>query len=160
MKKITNFITDKYYYIFAKSERYIASLWDLMARICLFDVFFQSGWLKLANAINGNWYVTVFLFKYEHPIPYIPAQIAAVLGTFNELFFGGLILLGLASRFSAFILLVMTFIIEFTYTHSPDHYLWIFLLTSLLLRGGGKISLDYIIELLFFQSYKKKHYKL
>lgn len=159
MKKFFQYISEKYYYLFSRINKFIAPIWDLLARVCLFDVFFHSGWLKLANAINGNWYITIFLFKYEHPIPYIPASIAAALGTFNEVFFGALILLGLFSRFSALVLLIMSIIIEFTYMHSPDHYLWIFLLSSVLIRGGGKLSMDYLLELFFFKNYRKKYYK-
>jgi putative oxidoreductase len=138
----------------AKSlEHYLSDVWDLSIRVYLFSMFFASGWLKFVNAINGQWSITVYLFKHEHPVPFVPAEVAAILGTFNEIFFSLLLLLGLGSRCSALILLLMTAIIEFSYSSSIHHILWFFLLFSILIKGPGKLACDYIIGKYLYKNY-------
>ena len=44
--------------------------------------FLKSGWLKL-----GDWDSTLFLFQEEYRVPLLSPELAAVAGTFGELFF-------------------------------------------------------------------------
>lgn len=65
----------------------------LAARLYVADVFWRSGWIKLTN-----WDSTVDLFQSEYHVPVLPPTFAAVAGTFGELFFPALLVLGLFGR--------------------------------------------------------------
>src|SRR2546423_9828373 len=58
--------------------------------------FWKSGWLKLTT-----WDTTLELFRSEYHVPVLPPGVAAVVGTFGELFFPTLLVFGLVSRFGA-----------------------------------------------------------
>ncbi|MDV7393651.1 DoxX family protein, partial [Arthrospira platensis SPKY1] len=90
---------------------------------------------------------TVLLFQYEYQLPLLPPTLAAVLATVAEHVFPVLILLGLATRFSALALLVMTLVIQvFVYPNAyPTHGVWAAVLLYLIAKGPGVISLDHWI---------------
>lgn len=113
----------------------------LLARLTVGYVFFNSGLLKI-----GNWSGTLFLFEHEHPVPFLPVKLAAVLGTGVELIAPVLLVAGLGARAAAAALLVMTAVIEFTYKHSMEHVYWALLLAFILFQGAGKISADYFFS--------------
>lgn len=127
-----------------------------LIRLQMAAIFWASGVLKLPNGFlgigQGNWESTLLLFEYEHPVPYIPAEIAAYMGTSFEILCPILLVFGLGSRAAAFILLTMTAVIEFTYKSSIDHQLWGLLLGFILVYGPGSWSLDTLV--------KKKYGKL
>lgn len=121
----------------------------LLTRFALAGVFWSSGRTKVAE---GTWLqlsdVQVFLFESEFSAVPIPAQIAAPMALYAETFFPILLVLGLATRFSALSLLIMTLVIQFFVF--PDawwsvHILWAALAAILISRGGGLWSLDAII---------------
>lgn len=129
--------------VLALAERLPMSLPLLLARIGIAAVFFRSGLTKL-----DNWMLTVQLFKDEYRVPLLPPEIAAHLATFNELVLPAFIILGLATRFAALPLLGMTLVIQlFVYPSSwVDHAMWAALLTLLIARGAGTLSLDHLIR--------------
>ncbi|KAB2838213.1 MAG: DoxX family protein [Burkholderiales bacterium] len=98
---------------------------------------FQLGWPRLSDA-------AVDLFREEYRLPLIAPELAAVLAATAEHVFPALLLLGLATRFSALALLVMTAVIQFLVY--PDAYathgVWATVLLFLVARGPGAISLD------------------
>lgn len=103
------------------------------------------------NYVNGDWGATVFLFKDVHPIPGVPPEIAAVMGTAGEVVLSVLLALGFAGRFAAGGLLAMTLVIQFLVPPEFDlmnsmHYLWMLLLAVPLVKGPGVLSLDYLIS--------------
>ncbi len=121
----------------------------LVTRFALSGVFWLSGRTKVAE---GTWLqlsdVQVFLFESEFSAVPIPPQIAAPMALYAETFFPILLVLGLATRFSALSLLIMTLVIQFFVF--PDawwsvHILWTALAAILISRGGGLWSLDAII---------------
>ncbi len=120
-------------------------LFDLSARIYVGWAFFKSGLSRFSSYTNGTWEDQVFLFTEEHPVPGIPGELSAILGTGGELILPVLLVLGLFGRFAAAGLLVMTAIIEFTYTHATDHILWAFLLGMVLIKGAGMLSIDHFL---------------
>lgn len=125
-------------------------------RLYIANIFFKSGLTKIANFDNAillfkDEYMTadkITLFGYKFLTP----EIAAYAGTAAELGFSILLVLGLASRFAAFGLLVMTAVIEFTYASYPEHQVWALMLFTILTIGGGKASWDYFIKNTFFGS--------
>jgi len=132
------------------AEKFASPVLDLIIRIYMAGIFFRSGWGKFKNFLNDDWGATVFLFQEVHPLPGIPASIAAVMGTAAELVLPVLLAVGLFARFGAAGLLVMTCAIQFLVPAdygiaNPVHYLWMLLLAVPLVKGPGPLSLDYVI---------------
>jgi putative oxidoreductase len=122
-----------------------APLAALAVRVFVAAVFFQSGLTKIAN-----WSSTVSLFENEYAVPLLPPEIAAFLGTGVELFFPVLLVLGLGTRFAAFVLFVFNIVAVVSYPDLgaaglKDHQLWGLLLLVTLLHGPGALSLDRLI---------------
>lgn len=99
---------------------------------------FQFGWPQLSDS-------ALELFRSEYRLPLLPPELAAPLAAFGEHVFPLLILIGLATRFSALALLVMTLTIQiFVYPDAyPTHGVWATVLLVLIARGPGAISLDH-----------------
>ncbi len=111
-------------------------------------VFFQSGRTKVEGVFTikeSTW----FLFEHEYALPLIPSQLAAVMGTAAEHVLPILMILGLATRVSAFGLLVMTAVIQiFVYPGAwITHGLWAAAFLALIARGPGVFSLDRVLEI-------------
>ena len=134
----------------AIADKIGAPLLYLTIRLYMAQIFFQSGWLKFNNFRNGDWGSTVYLFQDVHPIPGVPANIAAVAGTTGELVLSGLLTLGLFGRFAAAGMIAMTLVIQFIVPASyeianPEHYYWMLLLAVIFIKGPGMISADYFL---------------
>ena len=115
----------------------------LVLRIPIAGVFWQSGQTKV-----DGWQLSssaIELFKEEYKLPLIDPTIAAYLATFAEHFFPVLLVLGLATRFAALSLLIMTLVIEiFVYPDAwPTHGTWAACFLVLMAQGPGKVSLDH-----------------
>jgi putative oxidoreductase len=118
----------------------------LVARLSIAAIFFQSGRTKVEGFLtitDG----TYQLFETEYKLPLVPPEIAAHMSAYVETFVPMLLVLGLATRLSAFVLLGMTTIIEiFVYPDAwPTHLSWAAILLYLIARGGGRASVDHAI---------------
>jgi putative oxidoreductase len=122
--------------------RFPLALLQLMARVAVAAVFWNSGQTKIAN-----WDITVALFAEEYKVPLLPPEIAAYLGTAAELTCPVLLLFGFGARFGAAALLAMTLVIQtFVYPENwIEHLTWAPLLLLILTRGAGFLSLDHLI---------------
>jgi putative oxidoreductase len=114
----------------------------LAARIYVGMVFFRSGLTKIAD-----WDTTLALFADEYHVPFLPTQVAAVAGTFGELFFPVLLIMGLLGRFSAFSLSVVNIVAvislsEIAPAALQQHQFWGALLVGVILWGPGQWSVD------------------
>lgn len=117
----------------------------LITRISIAGVFWQSGQTKVEGfRVTES---AVELFRTEYRLPLIDPVIGAHLAAFAEHFFPVLLVLGLATRFSALALLFMTLVIEiFVYPDAwPTHGTWAACILILMTRGPGLISLDHLI---------------
>jgi putative oxidoreductase len=126
-------------------EKIPYSLIALIARIPVAAVFWRSGQTKM----NG-WSVSdsaVFLFANEFKLPVLSPWLAAHITAYAEHIFPVLLVLGLATRFSALALLIMTAVIEiFVFPDAwPTHGTWAACFLVLMWRGPGVFSLDYLI---------------
>ncbi|MDD5028732.1 MAG: DoxX family protein [Rhodoferax sp.] len=133
------------------------SLLALLARFSIAAVFWKSGQTKVQgfaiDLVNGEFVLgwprlsdsVVGLFRSEYNLPLIRPEIAATLAATAEHIFPVLLLLGLATRFSALALLGMTLTIQlFVYPDAyPTHGTWAVVLLFLLVHGPGKLSVDY-----------------
>ncbi len=112
------------------------------ARIFVGMAFFRSGLTKIAD-----WDTTLALFADEYHVPLLPTHVAAVAGTFGELFFPVLLVLGLCGRFSALSLSVVNVVAvlslsEIAPAALQQHQFWGALLLGVVLWGPGKWSVD------------------
>lgn len=138
-------------------DRIPDSLIALLARFSIAAIFWKSGQTKIEglaiDVFSGEFQLgipslspsAVFLFREEYRLPLIPPELAAPLAATAEHLFPLLLLLGLATRFSALALLIMTAIIQlFVYPDAyPTHGVWAAALLLLMARGPGKVSLDH-----------------
>jgi putative oxidoreductase len=117
------------------------ALVDLGLRIWVALIFWKSGVLKI-----DSWESTLMLFEYEHPVPYLSPEIAAYLGTFNELVMPFLLVIGFGTRIAALALIFATAIIQYTYLNSNEHFIWALVLLIITIRGAGLYSIDYFLR--------------
>jgi putative oxidoreductase len=109
--------------------------------------FLKSGWLKLTT-----WDVTLELFRSEYQVPVLPPTLAAIGGTFGELFFPLLLIAGLFSRVGALGLMAVNAMAVASYWHViggegfeaalAQHVLWGYMLAVIATCGAGAWSLD------------------
>jgi putative oxidoreductase len=129
----------------ALAERIPDSVIALAARVAVADVFWRSGQTKVQGfSIREE---TFYLFREEYKVPLLPPELAAYLSTIAEHVFPVLLVIGLATRLSALGLFGMTMVIQLFVVPGgwPEHILWLALLTLIIARGGGAISLDHLI---------------
>ncbi len=127
------------------AERIPYSLIALASRIAVACVFWRSGQTKVNGfSIREE---TFYLFREEYKVPLLPPDLAAYLSTIGEHVFPILLFAGLASRLSALGLFGMTMVIQLFVVPGgwPEHILWLSLLTLIIARGPGAISLDHLI---------------
>ncbi|WP_181160191.1 DoxX family protein [Sandaracinobacter neustonicus] len=132
----------------------VSSAWPealalLLARLSLAGVFWRSGRAKIADGslftISDS---TYYLFAEEYGGVPLPSDLAAILATTAEHVLPVLLVLGLATRLSALGLLGMTMVIQiFVYPQAwwPVHSLWAALALVLIVRGGGRLSVDHLL---------------
>jgi putative oxidoreductase len=123
----------------------------LAARIYVAKIFMWSGWLKFTA-----WDQTVDLFTSEYHVPVLSPLPAAVLGTFGELFFPALLVLGLFGRIGALGTFFVNAMAVISYSHVlfgegfeaaiGQHILWGVLTLGLTIFGPGALSLDWLLE--------------
>lgn len=133
------------------------SLIALVGRFSIAAVFWKSGQTKIEglaiDILSGDFLLgwprlsdsVIALFQDEYRLPLIAPELAAPMAAFAEHFFPAMILLGLATRFSALALLTMTLTIQiFVYPDAyPTHGVWAAVLLAIIARGPGMISVDH-----------------
>lgn len=133
------------------------SLIAVVARFSIAAVFWKSGQTKVqgfaVDLIGGEFHFglpqlsdsVVDLFRDEYRLPLLPPELAATLAAFAEHLFPVLLLIGLATRFSALALLGMTLTIQLlVYPDAyPTHGVWAASLLFLIAKGPGVVSIDH-----------------
>ncbi|MGE0671453.1 MAG: DoxX family protein [Methylibium sp.] len=133
------------------------SLVALLARFSIAAVFWNSGQTKIeglaVNLVNGEFTLgwprlsdsALALFQEEYKLPLLPPELAAPMAAVAEHMFPLLILVGLATRFSALALLGMTAVIQvFVYPGAyATHGSWAAVLLYLMVHGPGRLSIDH-----------------
>ncbi|KAF2989865.1 DoxX family protein [Methylocystis sp. MJC1] len=139
------------------------SLLALVLRFVVGRPFFLSGQTKIEGPTFGGEYFgydmtfqiptslrdsTLTLFENDYKLPFLSPESAALLTAGLEFILPVMLMLGLAARFSALGLLVMTLVIQFFVY--PDawwtvHVYWVTILSVLIARGPGKVSFDHLL---------------
>lgn len=131
----------------------------ILARLAMAATFWRSGQTKITglaiDLIEGRYEwgwprlsdTAVALFRDEYKLPLISPELAAPLAAVAEHVFPVLLLAGLATRFAAAALFVMTAVIQiFVYPDAwPLHATWAACLLALVKFGSGRLSLDRLI---------------
>jgi len=135
----------------ARALNPLQPLFALGARLYVSWQFFKSGYIKITT-----WDSTLYLFENEYHTPVLSPHVAAVAGTFGELFFPTVLVLGIAGRLSAIGLFAVNAMAVISYANVllaegyeaalGQHVLWGSLLLFLMLYGPGKLSLDYLLN--------------
>jgi len=133
--------------LLASALAHLAEPFALATRVYVSWQFFKSGLLKI-----GSWESTLSLFQDEYKVPLLPPTLAAIAGTFGELFFPVFLILGLFGRVSALGLFAVNAMAVVSYAHVlytegfeaalGQHYLWGFMLAMLAIYGPGGWSID------------------
>lgn len=135
------------------------SLIALLGRFSIAAVFWKSGQTKVegfaVDFVGGTFELgmprlsesAVYLFREEYRLPLLPPELAAVLAAIGEHVLPLLLLIGLATRLSAFGLLVMTAVIQILVYPGAyaTHGVWAAVLLWLMVRGPGVASVDHVL---------------
>jgi len=133
------------------SGKFAEGLALFLARVALAGIFWRSYKTKVEE---GTWLqisdTQYFLFEDQFSGLPIPTDLAVPMATYAEFLFPILLVVGLATRFSATALLIMTLVIQFFVFPTSDHFFgWammpIALAAILIARGSGLISVDALI---------------
>jgi putative oxidoreductase len=135
----------------ARGLDHLQSLLLLATRGWVAWQFWKSGWLKLTT-----WDTTLELFRSEYHVPVLSPAVAAVSGTFGELFFPTLLVFGLFTRVGAVGLFAVNLMAVVSYWHVlggegyeaalAQHVLWGFMIVVIAIVGAGRISVDALIR--------------
>ncbi len=140
-------------------------------RLILFWEFWESGITKFDGS---NWFASIH-DSFPFPFNMIPVDFSWFLATWSELIFAVFLLVGLFTRFSAIVLLILTAVAAAAvhwpaewnslselwngYAISDKGYgnyklplLYILMLFPLIFSGPGKLSIDHFLSVKFFRS--------
>src|SRR6201995_5700195 len=134
---------------------------QLVMRLALAVPFWKSGILKWAGFLKlSDTAVTLFTDEFMLHMPggpyhYPAPTVMAFLSGCGEIMFPILLVLGLATRFAALGLLLMTFIVELTVPDGwPVHITWAAMALGIMAWGPGRFSIDHWLLKVMFASRK------
>ena len=129
-------------------------LYTTIARFAVGFTFFHSGQSKVDenyNVLSKTYSLFKDIYFAKVSLSDSVVNFFAFIATYAELILPLLLFIGLASRFAALGLLIMTLVIQFVVF--PDqflsykvHGLWAVALLAILIKGPGPFSLDYLIK--------------
>jgi NADH dehydrogenase/putative oxidoreductase len=122
------------------AERTVGPLLDLFIRLWLAGIFWASGMVKLQS-----WTTALYLSAHEYPVSWLDPVTAAWLGETIEIVCPPLLVFGLATRFAALPMLILSLVIQFSYQALDQHLFWAILFAWFVVKGAGPISLDALI---------------
>lgn len=133
------------------SGTFVESIALFLTRVALAGIFWRSYQTKV---VDGTWLsideVQYFIFENEFAGLPLPTDLAVPLATYAEFLFPILLVIGLASRFSALALMGMAVVIQLFVFPTMDHFLgWAITVIALAMfiisRGPGLFSLDAVL---------------
>ena len=129
----------------------IESIALLLTRVALAGIFWRSYQTKV---VEGTWLsideTQYFIFENEFAGLPLPTDLAVPMATYAEFLFPILLVIGLATRFSALALMGMALVIQLFVFPTMDHFLgWAITVIALAMfiisRGPGLFSLDALL---------------
>jgi uncharacterized membrane protein YphA (DoxX/SURF4 family) len=122
------------------AEKTVGPLLDLFIRLWLSAIFWASGMVKLQS-----WTIALYLSAHEYPVSWMDPVTAAWLGEAIEIVCPPLLVFGLATRFAALPMLLLSLVIQFSYQALDQHLFWAILFGWFVVKGAGPVSLDALI---------------
>jgi uncharacterized membrane protein YphA (DoxX/SURF4 family) len=119
------------------TEKAVGPLLDVFIRLWLAGIFWASGMVKLQS-----WAIAIYLSAHEYPVSWLDP---AWLGEAIEIVCPPLLVFGLATRFAALPMLMLSLVIQFSYQALEQHLFWAILFGWFVVKGAGPISLDALI---------------
>ena len=116
---------------------------NLFARVFMANIFWKSGMIMYAYYINNDFDRQVEIFRGGLGLP-VP-EAFAWFTMIAEILLAILLCIGLFGRLAALVLIIVTGIVEFGQISNIDHIYWFIILSFILIRGSGKISLDKLL---------------
>lgn len=116
-------------------------------RLGLAGIFWASARTKVTGLMTIS-DSTYYLFEEEYQLPILPVDLAAPLTTYAEHILPVFLVIGLAARFSAFGIFLMTLVIQiFVYPAAfwSTHLGWFSMALAVVAVGPGRWSIDYLI---------------
>lgn len=127
------------------------------------------GWAFLSSGLTrvSHWGSQGFLFRSVHPVPFLPADVAAVVTTAAELLLPCALILGLLARPAAFGLAVMAATIYFVIGQTPEgiengiaiaseQFPWMIIGLAIAALGAGPLSLDAIVARRLAEKFRRR----
>jgi putative oxidoreductase len=137
----------------------VPSLVQFVMRVALAVPFWRSGILKWNGFLKlSDTAVTLFTDEFMLHLPggpyhYPAPAVMAFLSGCGEITFPILLVVGLATRFAALGLLLMTLIVELTIpTGWPMHITWAAMALGIMAWGPGRFSIDFWLQKVMFAS--------
>ena len=131
----------------------VPSLVQFVMRVALAVPFWRSGVLKWSGFLKlSDTAVTLFADEFMLHLPggpyhYPAPAVMAFLSGCGEITFPVLLVLGLATRFAALGLLLMTLIVELTVPGGwPMHITWAAMALGIMAWGPGRFSIDFWLQ--------------
>jgi len=135
----------------------VPSLVQFVMRVALAVPFWRSGVLKWSGFLKlSDTAVTLFTDEFMLHLPggpyhYPAPAVMAFLSGCGEITFPILLVVGLATRFAALGLLLMTLIVELTIpTGWPMHITWAAMALGIMAWGPGRFSIDFWLQKAMF----------
>jgi putative oxidoreductase len=135
----------------------VPSLVQFVMRVALAVPFWRSGVLKWNGFLKlSDTAVTLFSDEFMLHLPggpyhYPAPAVMAFLSGCGEITFPVLLVLGLATRFAALGLFLMTLIVELTIpTGWPMHITWAAMALGIMAWGPGRFSIDFWLQKAMF----------
>ena len=122
----------------------------LFTRVAIAGIFWRSG---LTKVVEGSWLTlsdsAKELFRSDYAGVPLPPEISSHMALYAETLLPILLVLGLLTRLSALGLLGMTLVIQiFVFPEAwwQVHIVWVSMALILIVRGGGKLSVDQLLN--------------
>ncbi len=134
------------WHLFSTTAMALLPLADLIMRLYVAHVFFNSGHSKVAD-----WPATLDLFQHEYHVPLLNPVVAAYTAAAGELGLSVLLALGLGTRFAAAGLFILNITAVVSYYSTlvtvpgalTDHLQWGIMLLVLVTSGGSPLRSEY-----------------
>jgi putative oxidoreductase len=140
-------------------EHWLAPFALLAVRLHVGLIFWRSGMTKYTSSDGAlSLFKTEYIPNWEKnhikhwlgvdiPFPVPSAEFMAPMAMCTELACAVLLIIGLAGRFAAFCIFMVTLSVElFVYPDTSDHINWMLMLALIACLGPGKVSVDYFIR--------------
>jgi len=152
MKQFIKSMINHYQKISSIAITLLSPVLNFAGRSYVAYAFFAAGLTKIVD-----WESTLMLFEYEYSVPLLNFQLAAFLATFGELVFPVLLVLGLATRINAIALSVINIVAVISLEDIGlvalyVHVVWGLILLHIILKGGERIAVDYLVKRRLTQS--------